>query len=254
MDEIIEKFNNLYDESLDIYNISKSKESTDIDKLNLISEHYSKLKSLSSELDIISKKVRVLKQIELFSKNKLRETILSNNIISNDECNANTSLKMIDPITKKKYTKSDNEKSKSLLNCVMLNFNNRNLGTDFIKSHISSQSYLNLFYEEKTDQFYFNINGRILSGNIQLVRHNPSYKYIKCKNSNCNNSNCKFYHGDDIIFHKSREKYDCFDRESLYQISTNLVNITNNDLIRYEKRIVHDLLVYTILCNFYSKD
>ena len=61
MDEIIEKFNNLYDESLDIYNISKSKDSTNIDKLNLISEHYSKLKALSSELDIISKKVKLLK-------------------------------------------------------------------------------------------------------------------------------------------------------------------------------------------------
>lgn len=254
MDEIIEKFNNLYNESLDIYNISKSKDSTNIDKLNLISEHYSKLKSLSSELDIISKKVRLLKQIELFSKNKLRETILNNNIISDDKYNVNTSLKLIDPITKKKYTKSDNVKSKSLLHCVMLNFNNGNLGTEFIKNHIASHSYLNLFYEENTDQFYFNVNGRILSGNIQLVRHNPNSKYIKCKNTNCNNSNCKFYHGDDIIFYKSREKYDCFDRESLYQISTNIININKNDLLRYEKRIVHDLLVYNILCNFYSKD
>lgn len=254
MDEIIEKFNNLYDESLDIYDISKSKDSSDIYKLNLISEHYSKLKLLSSELDIISKKVRLLKQIELFSKNKLRDTILTNNITSNDEYNANTTLKFIDPITKQKYTKSDNVKSKSLLNCVMLNFNNGNLCSEFIKNHISSQSYLNLFYEENTDQFYFNINGRILSGNIQLIRYNPNSKYIKCKNDNCSNSNCKFYHGDDIIFHKSREKYDCFDRETLYQISTNITNITKNDLIRYEKRIVHDLLVYNILCNFYSKD
>jgi hypothetical protein len=254
MDEIIEKFNILYDESLDIYNISNSKDSTDIDKLNLISIHYSKLKSLSSELDIISKKVRLLKQIELFSKNKLRETILNNNINSNDCDNVNTSLKLIDPITKKKYTKGENVKSKSLLQCVMINFDNRKLDNKLIKEHIASQSYLNLFYEEKTDQFYFNVNGRVLCGNIQRIQHNPSYKYIKCKNSKCDNENCRFYHDKDIVFYKSREKYDCFDKESLYQISTNLVNINKNDLLRYEKRIVHDLLVYNILCNFYSKD
>lgn len=254
MDEIIAKFNALYDESLDIYNISKSKESTDINKLNLISEHYSKLKSLSSELDIISKKVKLLKQIELFSKNKLRETILNNNI-NDSECDSvNTSLKLIDPISKKKYTKNENAKSKSLLPCVMINFNNRKIDHKFIKEHISSQSYLNLFYEEKTDQFYFNVNGRVLCGNIQRIQHNPSYKYVKCKNLNCDNEKCRFYHDNDIVFYKSREKYDCFDKETLYQISTNFVNINENDLMRYEKRIVHDLLVYNILCNFYSKD
>lgn len=254
MDEIIEKFNNLYDESLDIYNISKSKDSTNIDKLNLISEHYSKLKALSSELDIISKKVKLLKQIELFSKNKLKETILNSNNSSNDYENVNTSLKLIDPITKKKYIKSEKVKSKSLLQCVVIDFDNKKFDHEFIKDHIASQSYLNLFYEEKTDQFYFNINGRILCGNIQRVSHSPSYKYTKCKYLNCDKENCRFYHDKDIIFYKSREKYDYFDKDSLYKISTNLVNITKNDLIRYEKRIVHDLLVYNILCNFYSKD
>jgi len=123
--------------------------------------------------------------------------------------------------------------------------------SDSVVKYISGMCPYNIYYSNMSDNFYINLNGYILEGNISNggVHSRKGKKYKKCiKGPKCSFPNCKFYHScKDIVF---RKKYNIGDHFIEGDIIKNFYNISSSDFDIFEKRLAHDILVHQLLINY----
>ncbi len=106
---------------------------------------------------------------------------------------------------------------------------NHKLTFSQVKEYIYAKPHSGLYYDKIHDQFFINIAGVVLYGNIGNLVSKKNKKCFKC-NNDCNNPDCKYYHGTDICFVRGKHPADM---PEIHQKKS------EDYLIR---RIMHDLL------------
>lgn len=194
------------------------------------------IKKNTEKIDYVYSRVLLLKQINNFSKHKLKKIAIDRKTSSCD-----SSVCLVNPFNKEI---SKIEKCNIKSNLICINAKDK----DYIRFNHNN---INLFWLDELKEFAVILNGRVLSGNLCDIHNNISKdKYLfykKCKNTICK-SKCKYIHKDIILYRNicgtispSKSKLELTNFMSKDNI------MSRDEFYIFEKKLMHDILVHQII-------